>query len=41
LSLSYLVLRGGRSPLLLPVALVPVLFAWLLTLHPCAAALMA
>jgi small multidrug resistance family-3 protein len=36
--LTYLVLRGGRSPLLLlPAALVLALFAGLLTLHPSAA----
>ena len=36
--LPYLVLRGGRAPLLLvPAALSLALFAWLLTLHPTAA----
>ena len=33
--LPYLVLKGGRTPLLLiPAALSLALFAWLLTLHP-------
>lgn len=37
--LPWLVLREGRSPLLLiPAALSLALFAWLLTLHPTAAA---
>jgi small multidrug resistance family-3 protein len=37
--LPYLVLKGGRTPLLLiPAALSLALFAWLLTLHPAAAA---
>ena len=36
--LPYLVLRGGKTPLLLvPAALSLALFAWLLTLHPTAA----
>ena len=36
--LTYLVLKGGRTPLLLiPAALSLALFAWLLTLHPTAA----
>ena len=36
--LPYLVLRGGRTPLLLlPAAVSLSLFAWLLTLHPTAA----
>ena len=36
--LPYLVLKGGRTPLLLiPAALSLALFAWLLTLHPTAA----
>ncbi len=36
--LPYLVLKGGRTPLLLiPAALSLALFAWLLTLHPAAA----
>lgn len=36
--LPYLVLRGGRTPLLLiPAAGCLALFAWLLTLHPSAA----
>ena len=36
--LPYLVLRGGRTPLLLvPAALSLALFAWLLALHPTAA----
>ena len=36
--LPYLVLKGGRTPLLLiPAALSLVFFAWLLTLHPPAA----
>ena len=36
--LPYLVLKGGKTPLLLiPAALSLALFAWLLTLHPTAA----
>ncbi len=36
--LPYLVLKGGRTPLLLiPAALSLALFAWLLTLHPAVA----
>ena len=36
--LPYLVLKGGRTPLLLiPAALSLAFFAWLLTLHPTAA----
>lgn len=36
--LPYLVLRGGKTPLLLvPAALSLALFAWLLALHPTAA----
>ena len=36
--LPFLVLRGGKTPLLLlPAALSLALFAWLLTLHPTAA----
>ena len=36
--LPYLVLKGGRTPLLLiPAALSLAFFAWLLTLHPPAA----
>ena len=36
--LPYVVLKGGRTPLLLfPAALSLALFAWLLSLHPAAA----
>ena len=36
--MPYLVLKGGRTPLLLiPAALSLAIFAWLLTLHPAAA----